>query len=197
MARCAILGGYLKECDIGGMYRKNMGEDEMRWLVLQELNQPTSHKRGMWKVWAALKSNGHHIKQWAISCLPDRTLSSASASEFVEKVMMDQSMDMPMRVEARLVSQSLHYLNTHLNLSLQLLGFDIFPPEGLAAGNSTLVLSDFDRGILGNGIGEDWTSLPHTPPHGMAPWLLHACPLAWTCPMGLGGTQNLMCDIPE
>ena len=82
MARRAMLGGYLKECDIGGARRKNMGEDEMRRLVLQELDQPTSRKRGVRKVWAALKSNGHHIKRWAVSCLPDRTLSSVVLLKF-------------------------------------------------------------------------------------------------------------------
>src|SRR6266481_2488390 len=89
MARHAMLGGYLKECNIRGARHKNMGEDEMRQLVLQELDQPMSCKRGMRKVWEALKSNGHHIKRWAVSCLPDRTVSSASVSEFVEKVMKD------------------------------------------------------------------------------------------------------------
>ena len=67
MARRSTLGEYLKECNIGGARRNNMGEDEMRRLVLQELLQellqPTSRKRGVRKVWEALKSKGHHIKR--------------------------------------------------------------------------------------------------------------------------------------
>ena len=70
MARRSILGEFLKECSIGGARRKNLGEDEMRRLVLQELNQPASRKRGVRKVWGALKSKGHHIKRWALSCVP-------------------------------------------------------------------------------------------------------------------------------
>ena len=34
-----MLGEYLRECNIGGAHRKNLGEHEMRRIVLYELNQ--------------------------------------------------------------------------------------------------------------------------------------------------------------
>jgi hypothetical protein len=40
-----------------------MDDDEMKQLVLNELDQPRSRKRGVRKVWDTLKTKGHHIKR--------------------------------------------------------------------------------------------------------------------------------------
>src|SRR5882724_1112929 len=61
----------------------------MRRLVIQELEQDTGRKRGVRKVWEALKSKGQHIKRCAVSFLPLLTASLAYLSDFVGNVMKD------------------------------------------------------------------------------------------------------------
>jgi len=186
----------------------------MRRLVLQELEQDIGRKRGVKKVWDALKSKGQHIKRCAVSFLPLLTASLAYLSDFVEKVMkdvypngfkerrprwkpetiarlsdaadqallplkvppaastssqhasrvmappiiVDQSTDTRVEMEAHPVPQSLDYSNGHQKLNAQPLGFEIFPGAGSMAGDSSLSSGVYDigEGGLGNGVGEDW-----------------------------------------
>ena len=89
--------------------------------------------------------------------LPDPSASYNSSQRQVH--VMDQSIDKPLRMEAQPVSRSLPYSNTHPVLDAQLLGINMFQPEGFTAGKpslSTDVPHDVGRGAMGNGVGEDW-----------------------------------------
>ena len=75
--------------------------------------------------------------------------------------MMGLSMDTSVGMAAQTVLQSLPYSNTHPVLNAQPPGFEIFQPEGFAAGNSSFPTrvpqeAGPGRGGIVDGVGEDW-----------------------------------------